>query len=410
MINFNSVNELVDFHTKGITPIYTSKSNLIVLNQKCIRDNQINYSLAQYCKETQKFSQNKIIKKGDLLVNSTGQGTAGRVAFVENVPDNIKVVIDSHILLLRFKSYETARCVNYLLHSFENDLKGFLDGSTGQGELDKIMLFNTLIPLSNSKDVKKEAISLLELIDTKIKINLKITKQLSHISNYIYDYWLNLFQFPDVLGKPYKSSGGPMLWNIKLKREIPNDWEIKTLLDIANFQNGIPCQKFRPKKNEDFLRVIKIKEMHDGFSKNTEFVKKDVPQKIIVNNGDILFSWSASLSTKIWSGGVGALNQHIFKVTSNEYPKFFYFFELNRYLNHFKMMAENRKTTMGHITQEHLQQSKILTPSKDLIDKLDVIIDPLLEKIIHCEKENTTLLNLRNWLMPFLINGHAITV
>ena len=89
----------------------------------------------------------------------------------------------------------------------------------------------------------------------------------------LYDYWFVQFDFPNAKGKPYKSSGGKMVWNEALKREIPLGWEVGSLLDIADYMNGLACQKFRPTGNE-FLRVIKIKEMHEGFSENTELVSQ----------------------------------------------------------------------------------------------------------------------------------------
>ncbi len=199
---------------------------------------------------------------------------------------------------------------------------------------------------------------------------------------------------------------GKMVWNEVLKREVPEGWEIGSLLDIAEYANGIPCQKFRPTGN-DYFRVIKIREMNEGFSQNSEFVRTDIPEKAKVENGDILFSWSASLDVKIWTGGKGALNQHIFKVTSREYPKSFYFHQLLNYLQHFKMMAENRKTTMGHITQEHLEQSRIVLPPKNLTFELEKKIAPLFSKKVNNEVENQTLTELRDWLLPMLMNGQV---
>ena len=220
----------------------------------------------------------------------------------------------------------------------------------------------------------------------------------------LYDYWFVQFDFPAANGKPYKTSGCKMVWNAELNRNIPEGWEVKTLLDIANFVNGLACQKFRPNENEDSYRVIKIREMGTGFTENSEFVSINIPDKVIIHNGDILFSWSATLDVKIWTGGTGALNQHIFKITSNDFPKSYYYFELLNYLQHFKMQAELRKTTMGHITQDHLKQSRITIPPSDLINKLDKIINPILEKKIKLEEENQELESLRDWLLPMLMN------
>ena len=223
----------------------------------------------------------------------------------------------------------------------------------------------------------------------------------------LYDYWFVQFDFPDKDGKPYKSNGGKMVWNEELKREIPEGWRVKSLLDIAEFTNGLACQKFRPIDKNEFLPVIKIKEMNDGLSANTEFVRSDIAEKVIVNNGDVLFSWSASLDVKIWTGGKGGLNQHIFKVTSSNYPRTFFYFETLSYLQHFKMMAELRKTTMGHITQDHLKESRITIPPTYLVDAIHKKINPLIELNISHKKQNQHLSQLRDWLLPMLMNGQV---
>ena len=249
---------------------------------------------------------------------------------------------------------------------------------------------------------------ILSSLDSKIELNYRINSELEAMAKTLYDYWFVQFDFPNAKGKPYKSSGGKMIWNDELKREIPDskEWKVGTLLDIADYANGLPCQKFRP-TGQEALRVIKIKEMNEGFSSNTELVRPNIPDKAIVENGDVLFSWSASLELKIWTGGKGALNQHIFKVTSDQYPKSFYYHQLLNYLQHFKMMAENRKTTMGHITQEHLKQSRIVIPPLEKILILDEIIAPLIAKKIFNEIENHKLCEIRDWLLPMLMNGQV---
>ena len=165
-------------------------------------------------------------------------------------------------------------------------------------------------------------------------------------------------------------------------------------------------QKHRPMGSQ-FLPVIKIKEMGAGISDKTEKASPDVPNDAIINDGDVLFSWSATLDVKIWSQGKGALNQHIFKVTSEKYPKIFYYYELLAYLEHFKMMAEKRKTTMGHITQDHLKQSRICIPPTKLLFWAHREIEPILKKHLLHEKEKQHLTQLRDWLLPMLMNGQV---
>ncbi len=264
--------------------------------------------------------------------------------------------------------------------------------------------FDLIVP--SNELTWKDISTLLSYIDNKIELNSRINKELEAMAKTLYDYWFVQFDFPHAEGKPYKSSGGKMVYNEELKREIPEGWEVDSLWNIANYFNGLPMQKHRP-TDENYLRVIKIKEMNEGYSDNTEFAKADIPKEAIIENGDILFSWSATLDVKMWSNGKGALNQHIFKVTSDKYLKVFYFFELLNYLKHFKMMADLRKTTMGHITQEHLKQSKIVIPPIKLIEKIEKIINPILEKKLLLEQQSQHLTQLRDFLLPMLMNGQV---
>ena len=200
-----------------------------------------------------------------------------------------------------------------------------------------------------------------------------------------------------------------MVWNEKLKREIPEGWHCGNLFEIAVFTNGLACQKFRPKPGEKPLPVIKIREMHDGISSDPEEVSPNIPESVKVYNGDVLFSWSASLEVMVWAYGLGGLNQHIFKVTSaNGFPKSFYYFQLLNYVDVFKKMAEARKTTMGHITQDHLQQSTIAIPNdKDIADKFEKRVSPILTGTVKQQEVISILTKLRDSLLPLLMNGQV---
>ena len=262
-----------------------------------------------------------------------------------------------------------------------------------------------VLPPRHQQDVLVETLS---NIDAKIKLNRQINDNLEAVAKQLYDYWFVQFDFPNEEGKPYKSSGGVMVWNEKLKREIPKGWHCGTLLDIAEYTNGLACQKYRP-TDDNKLPVIKIKEMHDGLSVDTEWVKADIPDEVKVFDGDVLFSWSASLEVMLWAYGNGGLNQHIFKVTSkNGYPRSFYFYQLIHYIGVFKQMAEARKTTMGHITQDHLRQSSIvLPPDVNIANKLEEKLCPIFDAIVKNSQEIMTLTKQRDELLPLLMNGQA---
>lgn len=267
-------------------------------------------------------------------------------------------------------------------------------------------IFSYLDLLLPDYNEQVKAGDLLYLLNQKIDLNNRINAELEAMAKTLYDYWFVQFDFPDANGNPYKSSGGKMVYNEVLKRKIPEGWMNGTLWNIAKYFNGLAMQKYRP-KGEEYLPVIKIREMSDGITGKSEKACPNIPKDAVVEDGDVLFSWSATLDVKIWSQGKGGLNQHIFKVTSQQYPKSFYYFELVNYLSHFKMMADKRKTTMGHITLDHLKQANICIPPPDLLEKMQEKIEPIFEKHLILEKENRQLAKLRDWLLPMLMNGQV---
>ena len=307
--------------------------------------------------------------------------------------------------------------VYYNLKTQYHQLRNLSSGVRKNLNSNDIRNFEITIP--DSVFTQKKISKILSDLDSKIELNNKINIELEAMAKLIYDYWFVQFDFPiceeqakamgrqELIGKPYKSSGGRMVFNAELKREIPEFFSLLSLLDIADFTNGIACQKYRPVGGEAAYHVIKIREMGDGITDKTELVSRQIPEKVVVNSGDVLFSWSATLDVKIWTGGTCGLNQHIFKVKSKKYPRSYYYFELLQYLQHFKMVAELRKTTMGHITRDHLKQSRISTPTSELIDKLHQKLNPMIEKIIKGQEENNKLSELRDWLLPMLMNGQV---
>ena len=302
-------------------------------------------------------------------------------------------------------------CPQFIKYSIDNlydYLVGISSGSA-RDNLSQAELKDLELIVPQTRKEQEVLASTLSLLDKKIELNRQINDNLEAMAKQLYDYWFVQFDFPNEEGKPYKSSGGAMVWNEKLKREIPQGWHCGTLLDIAEYTNGLACQKYRPTDNNK-LPVIKIKEMHDGLSADTEWVKTDIPDDVKVFDGDVLFSWSASLEVMLWAYGNGGLNQHIFKVTSkNGYPRSFYFYQLIHYVGIFKQMAEARKTTMGHITQDHLKQSTIaLPPNVDIANKLEEKLCPIFDEIVKNNQEIIVLTKQRDELLPLLMNSQAL--
>ena len=361
----------------------------------------------RYFIDNEKFSSLKRfqVKSGDLIISCSG--TVGKVSIIKD--SDPKGIISQALLILRVN--EEKVLPEFLKYFFESPqgyraLVSNASGSVQKNIAERYVIENIPILLPDL-NIQHNIVKTLMLYDKKIKLNNISNNLIRRLIKIIFSYWFLQFDFPNEANKPYKSSGGEMVYNEELKREIPKGWTVGNLDDIAQYINGLPCQKYRPISEDDKLPVIKITEMHDGFTDRTEFVRSDIDKEYIVEDGDILFSWSATLETMIWVGGKGGLNQHIFKVIPKDYGKYYVYQQLSSYIINFVRMAQSRKTTMGHITKDHLSQSKIPLPPKELTYKFNDLVSDFYDKFVLNNQENRELNNLKDFLLPLLLSGQV---
>ncbi|WP_448196928.1 restriction endonuclease subunit S [Pseudomonas putida] len=185
---------------------------------------------------------------------------------------------------------------------------------------------------------------------------------------------------------------------------VPSGWKVRSLDSIADYLNGLALQRFPP-SDDGWLPVIKIAQLRKGDTVGADRAGRNIKREYIIQNGDVLFSWSGSLEVVIWCGGEGALNQHLFKVTSKDYPKWFYYLWTRQHLTNFRQTAASKATTMGHIQRKHLTEAKVVVPPAEVIRKAGVLIETLLERwLVNAEKAHT-FTQLRDNLLPRLISG-----
>jgi type I restriction enzyme S subunit len=265
-------------------------------------------------------------------------------------------------------------------------------GTSGRQRVVKDSFHNLILELPPLPE--QEAIAeILSSLDDKIELNLQTNKTLEEMANALYKHWFVDFG-PFKEGKFVESDLGM----------IPEGWEVRGLDDVAEFLNGLALQKFPPSGLND-LPVIKIRELKNGISNSTDYANNNLPEKYILKDGDIIFSWSGSLELVIWCNGRGALNQHLFKVTPIELPAWLIYFYVNQHMGNFKSIATNKATTMGHIQRIHLTEAKICLPKKEDLINVDSLISPLYDLIIKNNIENNSLKQTRDYLLPKLISG-----
>ena len=243
----------------------------------------------------------------------------------------------------------------------------------------------------------------------KIDLNRRMNETLEAMARALFKDWF--VDFGPVRAKmegrqpPGLSADIAALFPAALDAEgKPEGWEMLPLDKVADFLNGLALQKF-PGTADDDLSVIKIAEMRAGVAGEGAQASKNIPSQYIVEDGDILFSWSGSLIQRIWTGGKGALNQHLFKVTSTRFPKWLHYYWVEHHLPNFQAIAASKATTMGHIQRHHLTEAKTVVGSATLMAAANDVFAPLFEQIIANSLEARTLAELRDLLLPKLLSG-----
>lgn len=324
-----------------------------------------------------------IARRGDVII--TISGTLGQIAYI---PDDS--MFEEYLCSQRqFRvSFDTSRVyVPYLVFYFHtNEGQGKIlsfANQTGVPALSQpLKNFRKIrIQLPSYKEQRRIA-SVIEAINDKIECNQKINDNLYAQAKAIFEQ-----QFIDL-------------------ETIPDGWKKGNLLDIANYLNGLAMQKYRPNEDEVGLPVLKIKELRQGSCDNSsELCSPNIKPEYIIHDGDVIFSWSGSLLVDIWCGGTCGLNQHLFKVTSNTYDKWFYYLWTAHHLERFIAIAADKATTMGHIKRGELAKAEVLIPSDEDYKSINSLMNPIFNLIVAKQIEARKLAELRDELLPKLMSG-----
>lgn len=254
-------------------------------------------------------------------------------------------------------------------------------GSSGRQRVQTDVVQNLEIMVPDYEEQKRIS-GILKSLDDKIAANTEVNKNLLEQAQSIFTQEFLMFD------------------------RIPDGWQESSLLSIADYLNGLAMQKYRPKDDEQGLPVLKIKELRQGSCDfNSELCSPSIKPEYIVHDGDVIFSWSGSLLVDLWCGGTCGLNQHLFKVTSSTYDKWFYYAWTNHHLQKFAAIAKDMATTMGHIKREELSKAEVLIPSQSDYDRIGGLLAPLYDLVIANRIENRKLASLRDELLPQLMSG-----
>lgn len=458
----NKLGNLITYISRGITPKYIDETNAentnpycIVLNQKCIRNYEVNILLARKNDlSIKKVSNDRILRKFDILINSTGTGTLGRVAqYLDD--NNLFVTIDAHITVVRPDSLKIdPMFMGYLLKSKQSIIEEMAQGSTGQTELYKDSLINLELNYNEDINYQKRTAEFLRNIDDKIQLNTQTNQTLEQIAQTIYKSWFVDYE-PTRAKAAVLAAGGSMadaesaaMTAISGKSaaelaalaqnhparyqkladlaaafpaalvptddfgEIPEGWEVCTLKECSRkIQNG-----GTPKRgNTEFWDDGTIPWLSSGEVCNNKILiksKEFITQSGLDNSSAKLVPSHSTLVAIYASPTAGKCSFCAFESTTNQavcavVPKsgyqYFNYFYLQRQEQYYVSQASG--SAQQNISKKIVEETPIFQPTKEILSVFNKIIQPIMNKQISNLIENNKLEETRDSLLPKLLNG-----
>lgn len=322
-------------------------------------------------------ASNYLLKPNDIVFARTG-ASVGRSYFYDE-KDGELVYAGFLIKFSLNPDKVNPKILKYYTHSQPYyDWVVSVDNGATRGNINA-QIYASMPIILPSRNMQDEIVSILSSLDDKIDLLHRENATLEAMAETLFRQWFI--------------------------EEAKEDWEEVSLTHIATFLNGLACQKYPPKNEIEKLPVLKIRELTNGIGKDCDWATIDVDKEYIIYRGDVIFAWSASLMVKIWNGDNCVLNQHLFKVTSDKYPKWFYYLWCKQHLAEFIAIAQSHATTMGHIKRSDLEKAIVLVPSDKEMEIMGEKMEYLLLKIENNNQQITALSHLRDNLLLNIMNG-----
>ncbi|HEL1837638.1 TPA: restriction endonuclease subunit S [Streptococcus suis] len=301
--------------------------------------------------------------------------------------------------------------VYYYMKTQYESLRGLSSGVRNNLNANDIKNYEIRIPESI---VEQNNISkVLSVLDQKIAINNQINEELEAMAKTLYDYWFVQFNFPDENGKPYKSSGGKMVYNDQLKREIPEGWGVKQLGELCEFRNGINYEK--SETGDTLSKIVNVR----NISNSSTFVTTHDLDSIALDRRRIESYLVTDRTILITRSGIPGATRIVSDIPANTiYSGFIIgatvanlnlFYYVFYHLKNIEMLMSNQSagTIMKNISQTTLSEIRIAIPNKEIQKVFSNQVRSLLDVIENNLKQNQELTQLRDWLLPMLMNGQV---
>ena len=355
-----------------------------------------------------------ILIEGDIVFSRVG--SIDRNVYVDKNHEGwmfsgrcIRVRADKNKVNTRYLSYY------FKQNSFKKMMMNLAVGATMPSLNTKIMnsIELDLLPRENQDKIA----NILSTIDAKIETNNQINQELEAMAKTLYDYWFVQFDFPDQNGKPYKSSGGKMVYHPELKREIPEGWGVEKLGELIEIERGVTYSKsdIVEKTTKDAIGVLRATNITGNVMDLNDLVyltKDKINNKQIIKQNEILIVMSSGSKEHLGKNAINYYEEVIgfgafcSKIVPQKYSAF-----INTFLqsSEFKgyLLKQSMGTNINNLTNSDMLDCRIILPNEEILDKFENIVEKNIRLISNNYIQNQELTQLRDWLLPMLMNGQV---
>ena len=397
------------------TPKWQDKGIPVIRNYN-LKDGKIDCANLSFVSEEDYKERVKraIPEESDIIISREAP-----MGVVGIVPKGFQCCLGQRLVLLKI---DKSKCLpKYLLYTLMSEyvqLQIRRINQTGSivSNLNISSLRELKIPLHSFEEQKKIA-NILSAIDDKISLNSQINQELGAMAKTLYDYWFVQFDFPDPNDKPYKSSGGKMVYHPELKREIPEGWGVEKLGELIEIERGVTYSKsdIVEKTTKDAIGVLRATNITGNVMDLNDLVyltKDKINNKQIIKQNEILIVMSSGSKEHLGKNAINYYEEVIgfgafcSKIVPQKYSAF-----INTFLqsSEFKgyLLKQSMGTNINNLTNSDMLDCRIILPNEEILDKFENIVEKNIRLISNNYIQNQELTQLRDWLLPMLMNGQV---
>lgn len=399
------------------TPNWTDEGRVVIRSEN-IKNGKVSLNDTSFTDEAtfQKRISRSIPDPGDLII--TREAPMGEIGMI---PDGVTCCLGQRLVLVKPDAAKLDK--HYLLYAMQSEFVqkqiGASDDTGSTVSNLRIPLLKELaIPLLGDKAAQKKIAEVLSALDAKIDLNNRISAELEALAKTIYDYWFVQFDFPDANGRPYKTSGGKMVWNNTLKREIPAEWESGLLGDIVSLERGVTYSKEDVRSLADVqssgvLRATNVSGNKIDLNDLVRIDSHKIASKQKIFTLETLIVMSSGSKEHVGKNGVYYFDEAVAfgafcsKIVPDAKRRWF----VSTFLRSgwFKSYINNQclGTNINNLRNEHIRDCLIVKPDDAASSRFEATVDSFYKRIANNTVECRTLEQLRDWLLPLLMNGQV---